>query len=267
MKILASIYAESPDPDKRDKAKDFLKKVTQHDTHDIDSWIQLAEILEGVDLQGMNFGQIDRERIFCVLGSLDAYMIASKLIREFHGKDTPMEMLNNMGSLHYRLNNNEESRKCFEKGISYAEQAREAEPAYANSILVTMRYNLARVCEASFEFDKAETLYKEILREHPKYVDCVLRLGCMARDRGQIYSASDWFKDALEINHNSPDAWTMIGNLHAAKQEWRPGQKKFERILHNPQTANDSYALISLGNIWLQTLYMPTRDKERVSFI
>ena len=100
-----------------------------------------------------------------------------------------------------------------------------------------------------------------------KYVDCVLRLGCMARDRGQIYSASDWFKDALEINHNSPDAWTMIGNLHAAKQEWRPGQKKFERILHNPQTANDSYALISLGNIWLQTLYMPTRDKERVRFL
>ncbi|CAF4099152.1 unnamed protein product [Rotaria magnacalcarata] len=142
-------------------------------------------------------------------------------------------------------------------------KTREVEPAYANSILVTMRYNLARVCEASFEFDKAETLYKDILREHPKYVDCVLRLGCMARDRGQIYSASDWFKDALEINHNSPDAWTMIGNLHAAKQEWRPGQKKFERILHNPQTANDSYALISLGNIWLQTLYMPARDKDR----
>jgi hypothetical protein len=53
MKILASIYAESTDQDKRDKAKDFLKKVTQHDAHDIDSWIQLAEILEGVDLQGI----------------------------------------------------------------------------------------------------------------------------------------------------------------------------------------------------------------------
>ena len=194
-------------------------------------------------------------------------MTAAELIRNLHGKDTPIEMLNNIGSLHYRLNNLEQSRKWFEKGIEYAEQAREVEPAYANSILVTMRYNLARVCEASFEFDKAETLYKEILREHPKYVDCVLRLGCMARDRGQIYSASDWFKDALEINQYSPDAWTMIGNLHAAKQEWRPGQKKFERILHNPQTANDSYALISLGNIWLQTLYMPTHDKERVRII
>ena len=118
------------------------------------------------------------------------------------------------------------------------------------------------------EFDKAEALYKNILREHPNYVDCkygrpkpvgslwfsfyhlclcfgecetqdtaqensngkkglpmleliwrnsarlkisainqlsfhlpgYLRLGCMARDRGQIYEASDWFKEALQIN-------------------------------------------------------------------
>ena len=27
-----------------------------------------------------------------------------------------------------------------------------------------------------------------------------LRLGSMARDRGQIYEASDWFKEALQIN-------------------------------------------------------------------
>ncbi|CAF3852262.1 unnamed protein product [Rotaria sp. Silwood1] len=55
--------------------------------------------------------------------------------------------------------------------ILYAEQAHQVEPAYANSILITMRYNLARICEASFEFNKTETLYKEILREHSKYVE------------------------------------------------------------------------------------------------
>ena len=30
-----------------------------------------------------------------------------------------------------------------------------------------------------------------------------LRLGSMARDRGQIYEASDWFKEALQINQVS----------------------------------------------------------------
>ncbi|CAF3588801.1 unnamed protein product [Rotaria sp. Silwood1] len=67
--------------------------------------------------------------------------------------------------------------------ILYAEQAHQVEPAYANSILITMHYNLARVCEASFEFNKTETLYKENLREHSKYVDCVIHLGSMVHDR------------------------------------------------------------------------------------
>ena len=62
-------------------------------------------------------------------------------------------------------------------------------------------------------------------------MDCYLRLGCIARDRGQIYEASNWFKEALQINNEHPDAWTLIGNLHIAKLEWGPGQKKFERIL------------------------------------
>lgn len=53
----------------------------------------------------------------------------------------------------------------------------------------------------------------------------------MARDKGKIYDASDWYKEALKINTEHPDAWSLIGNLHLVKQEWGPGQKKFERIL------------------------------------
>ena len=34
-----------------------------------------------------------------------------------------------------------------------------------------------------------------------------LRLGCMARDRGQIYEASDWFKEALQINQVTRDTF------------------------------------------------------------
>ena len=31
-----------------------------------------------------------------------------------------------------------------------------------------------------------------------------LRLGAMARDKGNFYEASDWFKEALQINQVSP---------------------------------------------------------------
>lgn len=59
-----------------------------------------------------------------------------------------------------------------------------------------------------------------------------LRLGCMARDKGLIYEASDRFKEALQINKTHPDAWSLLGNLHLMKMEWGPGQKKFERVLN-----------------------------------
>lgn len=104
----------------------------------------------------------------------------------------------------------------------------------------------------------------------------------MARDKGHIYEASNWFKEALGINSEHPDAWSLLGNLHLAKAEWGPGQKKYERILkvsyyspllvakllisnylQNPATSQDSYSLIALGNVWLQTLHQPSKDKDR----
>ena len=44
---------------------------------------------------------------------------------------------------------------------------------------------------------------------------------------------------------------------------WFAGQKKFERILKQPATNNDAYSHIALGNVWLQTLHQPTKDKEK----
>lgn len=37
---------------------------------------------------------------------------------------------------------------------------------------------------------KAEELYMSILKEHPNYVDCYMRLGCIERDRKQYSAAS-----------------------------------------------------------------------------
>ena len=71
-------------------------------------------------------------------------------------------------------------------------------------------------------------------------------------------------KICIAISQDHPDAWSLIGNLHLAKQEWGPGQKKFERILQRPMTKDDPYSLIALGNVWLQTLHHPMRDKEKV---
>ena len=64
----------------------------------------------------------------------------------------------------------------------------------------------------------------------------------------------------IQIDAESPDAWTLIGNLHMQKEEWGPGQKKFERITSSERSIDDTYANVALGNVWLQTTYYPTRD-------
>ncbi len=74
---------------------------------------------------------------------------------------------------------------------------------------------------------------------------------------------NETYKQILLCSQDNPDAWSLIGNLHLAKQEWGPGQKKFERILKQPSTTNDTYSLVALGNVWLQTLHTPNRDKMK----
>lgn len=44
----------------------------------------------------------------------------------------------------------------------------------APDMLITIRYNLARCMEFLCFFDDAERLYKEILKDQPNYVDCML---------------------------------------------------------------------------------------------
>uniref|UniRef100_A0A8C0YB79 CTR9 homolog, Paf1/RNA polymerase II complex component n=1 Tax=Cyprinus carpio carpio TaxID=630221 RepID=A0A8C0YB79_CYPCA len=247
MKILGSLYATSDDQEKRDIAKEHLKKITVQYSDDVEAWIELAQILEQTDIQG----------------ALSAYGTATRILQEKVQADVPPEILNNLGALHFRLGNLGEAKKYFLASLERAKAEGEHDEHYYNAISVTTSYNLARLYEAMCEFHEAEKLYKNILREHPNYVDCYLRLGAMARDKGNFYEASDWFKEALQINQDHPDAWSLIGNLHLAKQEWGPGQKKFERILKQPSTQNDTYSMLALGNVWLQTLHQPSRDREK----
>lgn len=247
MKILGSLYANSSSQSKRDIAKQHLKKVTEQFPDDVEAWIELAQILEQNDLHA----------------SLSAYKTATSILTEKVNAEIPPEILNNVAALHYRLSNLKEARHNLDGALSRAKVEAQEDPQYYDSISVTMTYNLARLNEAQCSFDEADQLYKDILKEHPNYIDCYLRLGCMARDKGLIFVASDFFKDALKINTENPDTRSLLGNLHLAKMQWTLGQKNFETILKNPATSQDAYSLIALGNFWLQTLHQPNRDKEK----
>lgn len=244
MKILGSLYANSPSQSKRDTAKSHLKKVTEQVPDDFEAWIELAQILEQNDLQG----------------SLAAYGKATSILTENVGDDVHPEILNNVAALHYRMGNLPEAKSKLEQALERAKIEAEHDSQYYDSISVTMNYNLARLYEEMCEFDKADKIYKDILKEHPNYIDCYLRIGCMARDKGLIFVASDYFKDAQKINMNHPDTRSLLGNLHLAKMQWTLAEKNFDAITKQRQ---DPYALIARGNYFLQCVHQPIRDKNK----
>lgn len=145
----------------------------------MEAWVELAQILEQSD----------------ILGSLAAYAKAMDLMRNSNNNYIPPEILNNVAALnyrleinysnqiivqvvilfyYYRLGNLDESRSKLEESLSLSKKMVEANPQHYNSIAVTTTYNLARIFEAQCQFQKAETFYKDILKEHPNYIDCML---------------------------------------------------------------------------------------------
>lgn len=62
--------------------------------------------------------------------------------------------------------------KYFKASVERSHNEATHDENYYGAISVTTTYNLARVYETLSSFNKAERFYKDILREHPNYVDC-----------------------------------------------------------------------------------------------
>jgi len=83
-----------------------------------------------------------------------------------------LERINDHLFSEFRLNNLEDSKEKFSEALARCKRETEQDPTYYCSIAVTITYNLARVNEALCHFDLAEVSYKDILKEHPNYIDC-----------------------------------------------------------------------------------------------
>lgn len=73
-----------------------------------------------------------------------------------------------------RLGNLDESASKLKESLAMSKKMVENDPQYYNSITVTVLYNLARIYEEKCQFQIAESYYKDILKEHPNYIDCML---------------------------------------------------------------------------------------------
>ncbi|KAK0417353.1 hypothetical protein QR680_012959 [Steinernema hermaphroditum] len=252
LKIIGSLYAHHPSPkpgeneQRRAKAIECLRKVVDLTPDDIEAYIDLAQLQEQNDPNA----------------SLASYTKVCDLLTSQTEMEVPPAIFNNMASLQCSKGNYNEAKELFEKARTMLTRYVKEEPNDANirSLLLTVNYNLGRVSEMLSLFNEAEEIYKAILHENSNYTDCLMRLGCIARDKGHIYNASVFFKETMGINQTNPDSWTLIGNLHMAKNEFGPAQKKFEQILRICK--DDTYSFVALGNVWLETLFSVNRNRE-----
>lgn len=259
LKVLASLYArpnpkesESKRASLQDKARAYLKKVTDNKPQDVEAWVELASLTEQHDTQL----------------ALSAYRTSIKLYKD-KGTPVPPEIYNNTAALLWSTESLSEAEQYYNLALERCEEETPNNRSHYESIIYTIRYNLGRLYESKYEMVKASTMYKDILVQHPMYLDCYLRLGCMERDKGDFFQASDKYKEIFRFDPDNPDAWTLIANLHFAKLEFTPCQKKFERILERTSNSNpipDLYSIISIGNVWLQTQYLTSSvHKDRLA--
>ena len=58
-----------------------------------------------------------------------------------------------------------------------------------------------------------------------------LRLGCISMKMGNYSESNEWFTEVLDVDKDNANAWSLMGVVHMKKNEWKPAQKKFERVL------------------------------------
>ncbi|EGG16854.1 RNA polymerase II complex component [Cavenderia fasciculata] len=241
LQILGSLYKVSSQSKNIEKIKNVLMKTTLLNPNDSSNWLELAQLLESSD----------------VSSSLDAYEKGINLLKK-DGIEISTEILNNMAVLNHRKGSFSNAEKLYLKVIEASGHKLEDFKA----VNITTTYNLARLYESMNKFDQARQLYKGIIKEHPNYMDCYLRLGAIAKSEGNSYESGEWYKEALNIDPNSPETWSLYGALHLSNEQWNHAQKKFEQILE-VVNKNDPYASIALANIYFNAKYQYPEKSEK----
>lgn len=126
-----------------------------------------------------------------------------------------------------------------------------------NQQAITIAFNIARVHENNGNTLAAVELHKALIKRVPVYVNCYLRLACIARDSGCLKECSAWLKLACKIAPGNPEVLTLVGNLHLSLCDWGPAQNVFDQLLLKRVSKVEAYSKLSMGNIFFANLDNP----------
>ncbi|XP_022754797.1 protein CTR9 homolog isoform X1 [Durio zibethinus] len=258
LKALGHIYVQLGQVE---KALEFMKKATKIDPRDAQAFLDLGELLISFDTGA----------------ALDAFKTARNLL-EKGGQAVPVEVLNNIGVIHFEREELELALESFNKAVgdgvwhaltgnkpkSYIIEAMASILDYKDMQLfhrleedglsvelpwnkVTVVFNLARLHEQLHNTGTANLLYRLILFKYPDYIDAYLRLAAIAKARNNLQLSIDLVNEALKVNDKCPNALSMLGDLELKNDDWVKAKETF-RSASDATDGKDSYAILSLGN-------------------
>lgn len=124
---------------------------------------------------------------------------------------------------------------------------------------ITLCYNYARILEDTGAVNAASEVYIQLLKLHPCFIECYLRLSKIAKDMGNFGDASLWLSRSLEVDEGEPDATICLGDLFCNVKNYQDGQKCYEKILE--KNRHDARACISLGNLYYSNLDRSNKEQ------
>ncbi|XWS26610.1 hypothetical protein CRYUN_Cryun26dG0045500 [Craigia yunnanensis] len=258
LKALGHIYVQLGQVE---KAQEFMRKATKIDPRDAQGFLDLGELLISSDTGA----------------ALDAFKTARTLL-EKEGQAVPVEVLNNIGVLHFEREELELALESFNMALgdgiwlalsgnkpkSYVIEASASILDYKDMQLfhrleedglsvelpwnkVTVVFNLARLHEQLHNTGTANILYRLILFRYPDYIDAYLRLAAIAKARNNLQLSIELANEALKVNDKCPNALSMLGDLELKNDDWVKAKETF-RSASDATDGKDSYAILSLGN-------------------
>lgn len=258
LKVLGHIYFQLG---QTGKALEFMRKATKIDPNDAQAFLDLGELLISSDAGAAQ----------------DCLKTARNLLKK-GGQEVPIEVLNNLGVLHFERGEFELAQQTFREAlgdgiwVAFIDGKEKVPSVDADASIfqykdthifhqlekdghlvelpwnkVTTLFNLARLLEQLHNTETASIFYRLILFKYPDYVDAYLRLAALAKARNNFQLSIELVNDALKVNNKCPNALLMLGDLELKNDDWVKAKETF-RAASEATEGKDSYATLSLGN-------------------
>ncbi|KAF9599832.1 hypothetical protein IFM89_001778 [Coptis chinensis] len=282
LRVVGHIYVQLG---QTEKALDVLRKATRIDPRDAQAFLELGELLISSDagaaldafkttsLLKLHFTYARHESHLLASGNHFMVSQARSLLKKSGGK-APIELLNNIGVLHFDKGDFELAKQTFKEALGngvwldlvdgkfcssavdsdqfcdmqlFQRLQERGDPVELQWDKVTTLFNYARLLEQLHDAEKASILYRLILFKYPDYQDAYLRLAAIAKSRNNIQLSIELIGEAIKVNEKCPDALSMLGALELKNDDWLKAKETF-RAAREATDGKDSYSALSLGN-------------------